>query len=171
MTDRETKLRRLQHLKTILQNVQDQKKNFFMGAWAAPIRDGIVDIFADLSSSSPVIHEPCGTAACALGYAAMDPQFFEEGLRLKYREADEILKIYNPRTDGTIYPWMAYPYFYHTGDSGYEAAIEFFGISHNQAHYLFDPEEYVPVDWDDDDGPVITAVDVIARVDEVIAQL
>jgi len=89
----------------------------------------------------------CGTAACALGWACMLPEFKAEGLRF-----------YDCRSN-TI------PMFrYHIG---YIAAMYFFNISNKQSTYLFDPGAY---DSDDNNEPkeLITPDDVADRIDELV---
>lgn len=62
----------------------------------------------------------CGTAACALGSAALHPYFNRHGLALRGWSAAPTYKSY----------------------AGYGAASQFFGIPRAQACWLFDPGEY-----------------------------
>lgn len=61
---------------------------------------------------------PCGTAACALGSAALYKPFMDEGLEMYGAEPK-----YKSMT-------------------GYSAGSYFFDISINDSHYMFDPFEY-----------------------------
>lgn len=77
----------------------------------------------------------CGTAACALGSAAIHKPFVEEGLELA----------------GGIFgksPW-------YQNNSGFAAGKKFFGISGQEAYFLFAPSQYRKVDnWDARDTDV-----------------
>jgi hypothetical protein len=137
---------RLEHLVTVLERVKAAKLEFDIGAW------GVVREEAN---------EPCGTSACAMGYAALDPQFMTEGLRLK-------------NEDGIIFEGLdnfnAYalaggevsvdPVF--EGSLGFGAAIMFFEITEEDAVYLFYGAKYSS--WP------VTPDDVIARVRELLAR-
>ena len=87
-------IERLKHLSDILKNVKPE--NFRLNIWH------------------------CGTAACAVGHACMDPVFNAQGLSL-YRFIN--VPIYEDAT-------------------GWGAVKEFFGLSWRKAHYLFDADEY-----------------------------
>lgn len=118
------KIERLQRLKRLL--LAEKVWNFNMRSWfdAQPgmhfnwtPRDG-TSYWADVEP-----HNFCGTAACALGTAALDPQFQDEGLRLVAKlnaqgELDGIQPSYRGRV-------------------AFAAAQEFFGLSYNQAQDLF----------------------------------
>lgn len=74
----------------------------------------------------------CGTTACALGWAATMPEFRRLGLKLDRSDRDP--------ASGFIAPWMSggtvkLP----TGEVGEEAAAEVFGLTFDEACYLFDP--------------------------------
>src|SRR4029077_8748797 len=91
----------------------------------------------------PRSHEgACGTSACAFGYGALDPQLRAEGLRMAVgftkegndektyvdvaskAEYNALVMTLTPDELGTL---SAYPEF--GGLSGFEAAVEFFGIT------------------------------------------
>jgi hypothetical protein len=61
---------RLNHLITVLEGVKAAKRKFDMHAW---LTHETVEKPKD---------EYCGTVACAMGYAALDPTFIEQGLSL-----------------------------------------------------------------------------------------
>jgi hypothetical protein len=62
----------------------------------------------------------CGTTACAVGWACLDPVFIEQGLHLDY------LRI-APQFEG---------------GNGWYAVKHFFGVTFEQARYLFDINHY-----------------------------
>lgn len=115
---------RLQRLKRLL--LAEKAWNFDMHSWfdASPgthfnltPRDGTSE-WADIEP-----HNFCGTAACALGTAALDPQFQAEGLRLiakldQFGDFDGVQPSYRDKVL-------------------FEAAQAFFGITYNQAYNLF----------------------------------
>ena len=84
------------------------------------------------------LHEPeeqnyCGTSACALGWAALNPEFNKLGLKMEwYRTVYSDLKETQRFIGSVVYK----------GDSDFDAAAEFFGIDDESANYLFDPWEY-----------------------------
>jgi hypothetical protein len=63
-------IERLNILIDILENVQREHKEFDISHWA--------DISNNIENNDPI----CGTTACAMGYAALDPRFSELGLHL-----------------------------------------------------------------------------------------
>jgi len=63
-------IERLKILIDILENVQKEHKEFDLRHWA--------DISNNIENNDPI----CGTTACAMGYAALDPRFSELGLHL-----------------------------------------------------------------------------------------
>lgn len=89
----------------------------------------------------------CGTAACALGWAAKDPQFNREGLYLcslsLTRAEGQIDSI------GPLCP-------VYKGAFGFGAAEKFFEISADTARHLFDGSHY-----DDDPTPCDVALRVV----------
>ncbi len=181
--DKEVSIERLEHLITVLEDVARERKNFDMNSWALSVEQ-VLEM--GNGGVAPVIHEPCGTAACALGYAAMDPKFMGLGLRLEVAERDEhgVLKkhfLYNPEEHAKVSISHADVVLLDSKGNceewGFAAAMDFFGINRSNARYLFDPEYYLPEDEDEDDDeePVETVTvgpeQVIARVREVIAEV
>ena len=143
-------LERLQHQIDILRGVADTAKLFDMGQWL------------DVNTHG------CGMAACAFGYACLDPAFQAEGLRLEFAPRDRpvdgerIITIANVTDFKKIrrIPGCFDPVF--GGYSSFEAAAEFYDITLNAALYLFDPDTY------DIRESNITPEDVIERVNMVI---
>lgn len=153
---------RLTHLIAVLERVEAQRLNFDLNRFVAAA--------SDYSSSAdpviPIISEPCGTSACAAGYAAMDPTFMEQGLRLKFTPADETDEVlYDPKVHGDriqIDPESGgYPVYGRF--STCEALKAFFDLDGDTTDYLFYPHKY----------PANTTVgprQVIERIQEVLAR-
>lgn len=79
----------------------------------------------------------CGTTACALGWATVVPSIRRAGLRLvsvkaKTRGGEEVVSVANPQLG--IMPDEDGPY-----DLSFSAAISVFGISLDDAMFLFQP--------------------------------
>ena len=106
-------MRRLLKLADYLRKVK--KRDFNMSHWSGPPNpwDSGVN---------------CGTTACAMGYACHIPSFKRAGLKL----------VPYPGTLGER--GECYPAF--DGANEFDAAAKFFGISHQEASYLFNPMEY-----------------------------
>jgi len=158
-------LARMNHLITVLEGVERAKKRFDLTSWVSNKID--VDT---CSGEKPVVAEACGTSACALGYAALDPVFQAEGLGFEVAFADQFGKCrtemvkdiasFNKAIKAPDF-WRMDPIF---GDrEGLLAAREFFGITISAAGYLFDPETY-----DDGNSRPVLPSEVIERVREVM---
>jgi hypothetical protein len=162
---------RLDHLVRILESVEAAKKLFDLTSW-------ISDQTSETTLNAPPgkSGEACGTAACAFGYAALDPEFQQQGLHFEARRyecaadgkwikqwqtvsgIEEFNRLQSlPETDFHFEPG-------YDGLLGFEAAEVFFGISRRAACFLFDPDYYEGAF----DRPVSPS-EVIARVQEVIA--
>jgi hypothetical protein len=147
---------RLQRQIDILRAVAAQALPFDMDAWVGG--DG----------------EACGTAACAFGYACLDPAFQAEGLRLMFirRYSDELEYTPRKRTITTVADYNAIrsvpgtfaPVF--AGQHEFSAAATFYDILLDAAEYLFDPGCYRDEDNEMRDG--ITPDEVIARIERVM---
>jgi hypothetical protein len=109
---------RLEHLIEVLTGVKEKGSHFDMASW-----------FFD-----------CGTPACALGYAAVDPEFVEQGLRRHLFDVD------------------------YAGYRGYSAAQLFFELSWSGTRYIFSGTSYCPLDNE------TTAMDVIDHIRQVMAR-
>lgn len=168
-------LNRLEHLITVLEGVERAGKAFDLTRWIASAAE-----LEGEGTTTGSFTEACGTACCALGYAALDPQFRGEGLQLE-------LRVWQESPDGQPGTWKSSelpdaatfnttikelnladrhykvnPIF--DGTVSFEAGAKFFGIDENAAYYLFDPELYE----DGEDRPIPPS-EVIERVREVIA--
>lgn len=71
----------------------------------------------------------CGTVVCALGLAALDPEFNKQGLTFEVQPL--------PLKKGFAHMMPKCE-----GRTGFEAGARFFGISYGDARYLFDPDCY-----------------------------
>ena len=88
----------------------------------------------------------CGSAACAVGWAASDPQFKKEGFKL-------YSGLFGPDDNRQVFT----PSY---GDLGGWSAVEkFFGIDFDHAQYLFSDEAYGSA----------TKEHVIQRIEEFVA--
>lgn len=155
---------RLTHMITVLEAVRDQKKNFDLNHFATNVVDGEVEeVFC--RDTGPVINEPCGTACCAVGYAAMDPYFMKLGLRLQFTPIGSIYpELYDPKVHGSVIQintsFPAIPV-YELGDHAWDTVCDFFDISEDTADYLFFSESY-------GDNEVTTPDMVIERIKGVL---
>ncbi|PHS61030.1 MAG: hypothetical protein COB09_18965 [Thalassobium sp.] len=82
-------------------------------------------------------HEPelCGSAACALGSAAMYPPFMKQGLRLRYDSTGFMV-----RKDSNVLKEDVTPFY--DGHADFMAGSWFFGITGGESCELFDGDEY-----------------------------
>lgn len=132
-------LARMEHLRDLLRAdaANPTGVRFDLGAWlqqADKANPSVARINYELVEGSMTeIKDPhptmsCDTFACALGLACLDPVFQAEGLHYKVQA-----------TGGRVYAWMI-PEF--DGCTDFHAGAAFFGISIEDAQYLFDPECY-----------------------------
>ena len=113
---------RLTRLAALLDRVRRQRRDFVMRRWV------------------------CGTSACALGWAALEPAFQVEGLAIRN------------------FGGAGVPVF--NRELGYNAGADFFDVSHENSLWLFDPEQYTE---NREYWAKIPAADVAARVRELLA--
>lgn len=85
----------------------------------------------------------CGSTACALGWAASIPEFMKQGLGL-YVDGDRLN--FSSSVDGEVV--------FITADGekymNYKAGEKFFGITYDEAEWLFSPDSYLE-GYDDED--------------------
>lgn len=126
----------------ILEQVRDDAFNLysFVG------RNYKEDKFAEAISTERTILVPhnCGCTACATGYAGLDPWFVERG--------------FETTLSGDIY-------YKNKGQEGWEAVYAFYGLSYQQAHYLFDSDSYASLT---DRAPVIARLREFAAGDGTV---
>jgi len=89
----------------------------------------------------------CGTAGCALGYAAKDSWFNDRNLHLEEAPCDAAFPVLGEELDSPV---------------GFEAAELLFSISPEQTLYIFDASYY-------HQNPILPS-HVIARVRELLEQ-
>lgn len=113
-------VRRLERLIQILEDVAEREDGFDLGSWA----------------------NPCGTTACAVGWACFDAQFQAEGLRMMNMESKRGLvhpTLETVRTAGykdrEVWPCFE-------GLEAWLAIMRFFDIRGGDAFKLFSPGNY-----------------------------
>ncbi len=160
---------RLNHLITVLEGVSRANKAFNLHAWVLNEDAGWEP---DEDATVGSLDETCGTACCALGYAALDPTFVQQGLTMTlaidthgdWRSRTKLpvksLGEFNAAVKkyGTKLAYGSPAFGFNTE---FDAGKAFFDITYDAAHYLFDPDFY--------DEERITPEMVIERVREVIA--
>lgn len=120
---------RLQHLITILQAVEPRQLR--MKLWFSELRHG---------------QPACGTAACAIGHACLDPEFNKQGLSIWEGR---------PAVSPNEFSWSA--------------VTKFFDLTTDQAGYLFDESCYNPFGREDGPEPGdITPALVIERIKDLL---
>lgn len=124
---------RLERLAKLLEADAANEKGarFDLGCWAIPSTPQVKTVYGERTTvwaeKLDMVPMDCGTTACALGLAAISGEFKAEGLTCGY----------TPMMSGgfTLVPTM--------GDyDGFHAARKLFGISYEDAQYLFDPDCY-----------------------------
>lgn len=138
---------RLRRLETLLRAdaANPTGVKFDLGSWAEPdasLRDcdpvGLVTttdygkLYWNIGAEhdlKPVIPMSCQTHACALGLAALDPDFKKDGLDYRFVPASRDYAF------GMMVPTFE-------GEEGMHAGARFFGISYSDSRYLFEPDCY-----------------------------
>ncbi len=116
------RLKRLNMLKCMLLNHDTlfPETGFNLSAWQIKYPENI-----KYSNQATAGHRECGTAACALGSAALFEPFQKMGLRITKNG-------YNAGGFGIKYE----------DKSDFRAGAEFFGIGIHESYCLFDPSNY-----------------------------
>lgn len=91
----------------------------------------------------------CGSAACALGHAALMPEFRKLGLKL----------VYENNVDGEVLGTVKY-----RGQEDQYAGAAFFGLTLQEAHMLFMLDAY-----DTEDVETIKPSQVVVMIDRVLS--
>lgn len=125
----------------VLEYVEDRELPFDLTHWAQPLykKREIAEKHLLFFTRVRIESRKCGTAACAVGYAAADPWFVEHGLRLTQPRD-------NPELAGLAYESYR----------NWKACAAFFGVTTAEAKFLFNPESYP--------GIRATPTDVIIRI-------
>lgn len=122
--------KRLTHMLRVLEALPPEQ-HFDLELWA-----GFVDKKGITSTDRDHLPEPCGTTACACGYAALDPWFQKQGLTLHDKDTEE--KIANVKAfNASLKTAVQYDLrFRHT------APCDFFGITNEAFDALFLADSY-----------------------------
>lgn len=131
---------RLNHLITVLKQIEAEDRPFDMWSWAHQEDE-----------------HPCGTAACALGWASLDPKFNAAGLELVAEFEDGRLVSFTSIGNDDD-PDQVFPRF--QGRNGFDAGALFFDISYEESTFLFDPSSY--------DTGEPTPADVISHIEVLL---
>lgn len=141
MPTKEMFLERCQNLIRVLEEVRNEGRLFNLGVWMT----------TDPAEHLYNIPEgTCGTAACAIGWAAQDPWFIRRGLTLHLTSAG---------SDNMYEPILLRGK--HCGNTHWSAVRIFFNMSSHEAHEIFSVGSY-PED--------VTINDVIQRVQQYITE-
>lgn len=162
---------RLNHLITVLEGVSAARKAFNLSAWAMNKKMGVE--VEDHSNTVGDVKETCGTACCAMGYAALDPGFVDQGLRLSIRVSKknqfewenvypDSLEAFNKLMRKRNVDFGEADIVFNSLTSSH-AAADFFEIEYEAANQLFMPYKYSL------GASPITPEMVIERVRQVIA--
>ncbi len=154
-------IERMERMAEILRAVCQERRRFSLAVW--------VDYVKLWGKGEP----ECGTACCAVGWAAQDPWMNAEGLRLRaLRQSahggtiekrilpdgpvpSERFEPSNPGEVELIEP-------VYLGSTGFDAVARFFDIPKATADYLFLQDSY-------EDGDDTKPEDVLSRVEHAIA--
>lgn len=132
-------LRQLRRVLLVAATTPKPAVGFDMGSWFV---GGGPDHKAELKD---LIEMRCGSTACALGHAALDPWFKDRGLHIELRTPDRVRPYFEP---------------VHANRHGMMAACHFFDLDFRDAEFLFEPCEYVG-----NSAAEISPMQVIERVD------
>lgn len=134
-----------------IENQLDDEAVVESGEVGEPITyDAVLDIL-EKSSGKDLPEDFCGTSACAVGHACLDPRFNALGLTLYWPELRRSMAM--PVPDFIDGPF---------GYRDWAAVKAFFDLSEHQAHYLFLDDRY-------EAGVRTTAKMVQERVDQFLA--
>jgi len=138
-------IERLQKLYNWLGTVP--KKHFNLDSFSEVDIDNIDEKEAVklLTDAAVLRKSPCGTTACALGWAALEPSFKAAGLKFATPRNDPARNFHD-----TVYGTVVAASVLATGKkavtsktpANFNAGAEFFGIDLKTSFYLFDPKNY-----------------------------
>lgn len=119
--------RKLLELATMLEKDAKNKKGiqFDMDVVGKP-SDAVDPIDTIFFAPNQIVPLDCGTTACAMGLAALSGKFKKEGLSYRIRPAGEMI---DPKWKGRVQDYD-------------KVAMKLFGITIEQANYLFSPWTY-----------------------------
>lgn len=133
--------KRMELMKTLLLELKQSmpaNQLFNLHSWAFGLRGSdtgrevLSDEVMTKSNGQPIPEDFCGTCACAVGSAALDPRFNEEGLWLACRAPGYTTHDTSPvyLSEGDV------------DDEGWDAVMNFFDLSYDHAEWLFMPSRY-----------------------------
>lgn len=156
--NKNVRLQRLRHWVEILKKIPSDTESFDMYRWfKAP--DSITPKEEAIRHAIKH-HMTCGAAACALGWAGLDPKFRRAGLRVKAIAGEAVI------TTGHTHDYKSDSY-----AQSVLSATEFFGIQYGEAIHIVDPDRYgVNTNEDDLLRDEIRPQDVIKRIKVLIKQ-
>jgi hypothetical protein len=148
------RLERLHALALEIHADKQRRKRFNLSGWATEYHEDFGDHMDMPGWSDAVVSKDdgcvtikegaCGTAACMIGWAGMDPEFNAQGFCLAIR-------------GGYVNPLN-----HETGLDNWPAVTSFFGLSFDEAHDLFDGNAYAS-----DTDPLAVA----CRIEGVLAEV
>lgn len=141
---------RVQQVVRVLRDVKEDGRLFSLRYWGAADPDSIQEMI----NEGYIPEGSCGTVACAMGWAGLDPWFNRRGFRI-YMEP--------PKDEDAIshfYPTLETRGHRRARFSDFDAVLEFLNISSDDGYHLFVQNRY------DDD---YTIDDVMARINDYIA--
>lgn len=153
------KYERLVQLQRVLSSVKED--SFNLKEWIATI-DVVDSITVCLNDNLPLNQIPsfCGTTACAVGHAFLDPWFIAQGATLELIDG-----IYNAKIFASAYPVILYKDpATETTHGGWSAVEQFFMMDEHEAEYLFSIDTYLTEDQIDYDIGQVTPRDVQWRI-------
>jgi hypothetical protein len=169
---------RLERLKAVLREVEEQQKPFNIGAWMAKTHPATQELV-----NGHNLGAFCGTACCAMGWAAFDPELRGQGLHMIVRtilpdfsdgpksewKAVSSLEDFDARFVETVRDPGSFIETTVAFDDaiGFQAAAEFFAIGVDEAIRLFSSRAY----WTEErrGTPIrVTPAMVIERIDALL---
>ena len=170
MEENEIKWDRLAHMAAIMDKVAKTiPKTFNIGQWfaagpnrASAVIDGQFDFDGEDVQKYPVKVEEgfCGTSACVLGHAALDPVFREQGLYVEL--ATFVGHNGSIRVDDTAIKYDVF--------EDAEAGAAFFGLSETEAEVMFGMHDNTARYYGREADHEIQAEDVAIRLKRAVAE-
>jgi hypothetical protein len=167
-TEAETGLRRLRRLERVLLGVEAEGMAFYMGNWIVELEE-LEEDGVKIVSFTGGARKTCGTACCAGGYAALDPELMAEGLHLAgrgFRAASDWIQVDSQEQFATLGRGAANRCIRFGSEYDYGALAKFFGITPEESLRIFEPHSYIPLLAEE-----IRIQDVLERVRNMVAKV
>lgn len=131
---------------------------FNMSLWGA--------ITTERDSAQAALKHSCGTAVCALGYAAIRPEFRALGLQMEFTKGGQV------KEHGVMHDYYSgRPVFTGSGSYDFEAGAALFGLKTGESWRLFDPASYHYLTYDGEKFVRdVHPRDVVAHIDTLIGR-